>query len=623
MMKTHRLATFIVLLGLLGLAAVGLVLTREWVNPSLRENLAQLNATGQAPLVDQQPLVTAQDLVALAAAPEEQEFAEEALQLADHDVDLAFASALRKAEEHSIPLTPEARQLHARVKQAEARVNAHQDEITRLTKVVVGARGEQKESLEGQLQLAQAQLALDQDELADAQRDLSRTGGDEHSRVKRLLDEHERSLAHLSTNASRASASAVGQASKQANAPSLVAELRGWTEMRAKLERLRQAQQDARARAAVLIRSHDSIERGIKQKQSQDTPLAQQAAGQLAAASGPSQGTAPALSSVHHFSQDQHDLADLDKRIEAEQKLAAVYGKWSGLVRTRELASLHRLIQSGFWIVSIVLLTFLADSFVYRFFSDLAPNRKRLRTARSVLHFSMRALGLVLVLLVLFGPPSQLAAILALAGAGLTVALKDFIVGFFGWFVLMGRNGVRSGDWVEINGVQGKVIEVGLLHTVILETGNWTDAGHPTGRKVSFVNSFAVEGHYFNFSTVGQWLWDEIQVGLPSGTDPYPTVEAIQKLVAAETEADARLAEQEWQRATTTSGLRSFSAAPTISVRPTHSGLNLIVRYIARADERNELRSRLYRAAYEFLIGKGVLQPTTESRTRQSTAGVG
>jgi len=25
----------------------------------------------------------------------------------------------------------------------------------------------------------------------------------------------------------------------------------------------------------------------------------------------------------------------------------------------------------------------------------------------------------------------------ALAGAGLTVALKDFIVGFFGWFVLM------------------------------------------------------------------------------------------------------------------------------------------------------------------------------------------
>jgi hypothetical protein len=28
------------------------------------------------------------------------------------------------------------------------------------------------------------------------------------------------------------------------------------------------------------------------------------------------------------------------------------------------------------------------------------------------------------------------------------------------------------------------------------------------GRRVTFTNNFAVEGHYFNFSTSGQWLWD-------------------------------------------------------------------------------------------------------------------
>jgi small-conductance mechanosensitive channel len=48
------------------------------------------------------------------------------------------------------------------------------------------------------------------------------------------------------------------------------------------------------------------------------------------------------------------------------------------------------------------------------------------------------------------GVPNQMPTILGLAGAGLTVALKDFIVGFVGWFVLMGRNGVRVGDRVEI-----------------------------------------------------------------------------------------------------------------------------------------------------------------------------
>ena len=621
MVKTHRQAIFIVLLGLVGLAAVGLFLTSEWANPWLRQNPAQSDATSQPSLVDQRPLVTARNLAVLAATPEEQQFAGEALRLADEEVDLAFDSALRNTAEHPIPLTPEARQLQARVKQAAARVNANQEEVARLTKLIAKAGENQKESLGDQLQMAQDRLALDQDELDDARRDLVRAGGDEHSRLQRALDEHERTQTHLSASAPYTSATAVGQASDgKWNARSMVGEFLDWTELRAKQKQLRQALQAEKARAAELAQSHDSLGREMKQKESKKEALAQQATGPFAATGGPNQVTAAALSSMRQLSQD---LGDLDKRIETEQKLANVYGTWSVLARGHELASLHRLIQSGFWIVLIVLLMFLVDYFVSRFFSDLAPDRTRLLTARSAFHFSMRALGLVLILFVLFGPPSQLATIVALAGAGLTVALKDFIVGFFGWFVLMGRNGVRPGDWVEINGVQGKVIEVGLLHTVILETGNWTDAGHPTGRKVTFVNSFAIERHYFNFSTAGQWLWDEVQVGLPSGTDPYPIVEAIQTLVAAETEANAQLAEQEWRRATTTSGLRSFSAAPTISVRPTDSGVNLIVRYITRADERDDLRSRLYRAVFEFLIGKNVLHPAPESRAQKSAAGLG
>jgi small-conductance mechanosensitive channel len=44
---------------------------------------------------------------------------------------------------------------------------------------------------------------------------------------------------------------------------------------------------------------------------------------------------------------------------------------------------------------------------------------------------------------------------IGLAPAGLTVVLKDYIVSFFGWFALMGRNGIRLGDWVEIEGVGG------------------------------------------------------------------------------------------------------------------------------------------------------------------------
>src|SRR4029077_10242977 len=169
----------------------------------------------------------------------------------------------------------------------------------------------------------------------------------------------------------------------------------------------------------------------------------------------------------------------------------------------------------------------------------MKAENKRIDTLRAVAKFAAQAIGVILIAFLIFGMPNQTTTVLGLAGAGLTVAMKDFIVGFFGWFVLMGRNGLRVGDWVEINGVVGEVVEINLLRTVLLETGNWADTGHPTGRKVAFVNSFAIEGHFFNFSTSGQWLWDEIQILVPSNQDPYPIIDAIQKMVAKETEAAA------------------------------------------------------------------------------------
>src|SRR5262249_27165395 len=154
------------------------------------------------------------------------------------------------------------------------------------------------------------------------------------------------------------------------------------------------------------------------------------------------------------------------------------------------------------------------SSWMQALVARLRLDRRQVQSLHGVTRVAFQVVTLLLILLVIFGPPSQLGTFLGLAGGGLTVALKDFILGFLGWFVLMGKNGVRLGDWVEINGVTGEVVELGMFHTVLLETGNWTDSGHPTGRRVTFTNGFAIEGHYFNFSTSGQWLWDELQVVL-------------------------------------------------------------------------------------------------------------
>ena len=208
------------------------------------------------------------------------------------------------------------------------------------------------------------------------------------------------------------------------------------------------------------------------------------------------------------------------------------------------------------------------------------------------------------ILLVVFGAPRQTPTILGLTTAGLTVVLQDFILAFFGWFVLMGKNGISVGDSVEIDGVSGDVVDIGLFRTTMLETGNWTAQGHPTGRRVAIINKFAINGQYFNFSTAGQFLWDEMTIPMGAQEDPYGKVKAIEQAVHAETDDEAQLAKVEWQRSDRLHAAGQFSTEPEVNLRPSAAGFDVLLRYVTRATQRVETRNRLYGTVLGILHGQ-------------------
>jgi small-conductance mechanosensitive channel len=292
-------------------------------------------------------------------------------------------------------------------------------------------------------------------------------------------------------------------------------------------------------------------------------------------------------------------LTGLDQSAEDTKQLAAVYQRWSGLVRIRQHDVVHLILGSLAVILAILLAAVLLNAMVRR--TLVVADRRRLHQIRVISRITLQVASVLAILLIIFGPPTQISTMIGLITAGLTVVMKDFIVAFFGWFTLMGKNGLSVGDWVEIEGVSGKVIEIGLLKTVLLELGNWTETGHPTGRRVAFSNSFAMEGHYFNFSTSGQWLWDELRATLPPTGDPYGTAEQIREIVEHETETDAAEASKDWHRATHQHGGGDFSAAPAVNLRPGVNGLDVVVRYITRAPQRNAVKSRLFQKIVELL----------------------
>jgi small-conductance mechanosensitive channel len=599
-----------VLIVLLGAAIYGIVLLGRRPTVSTKRKAA----AAAAALVDQTPLKTAQELAGIADRADEQALSKEAIRLIDHELDLEFESARRDAEAHPPALSEEAKGIEARLQKAEALHKADQALADRLTAEAAKASGNAKAALNDRLVEAKARLESDEDEVDDATQDLNRAGGGKKQRIEQLEEEHKAVSAEVDNAVPKYPNPLPDQFG-------LVHQYKQWSWLEQKLQGLTQARRAAESAAASLAAKHDALDAQIEAAKQASPDLAAHAkkagapSDEVAGKSRSHEESAAAVAKMKQIGSDQKDLPNLDRRADYEKQLAAVYQTWSELVRARQLAVVRRMLIGAVIVLGIALVGLFFNTWVEKLLGKTHLDLRQVQTLKATARLAVQVVAVLLILVVVFGPPSQLGTFLGLAGAGLTVALKDFIVGFLGWFVLMRKNGIRLGDWVEINGVTGEVIEIGLFHTVLMETGNWTDSGHPTGRRVTFTNSYAIEGHYFNFSTSGQWLWDELQVVLPTGEDPYPVIDAIQKRVVEATQASAKEAARELKSAAGNRDIGSFSAEPSVNLKPVLGGIELSVRYITQANQRSQLRNKLNQAAVELLGKRGIRADTATGQT--------
>jgi len=551
-------------------------------------------------LEDEARLDAARRLSALAVTPDEKQLALKAVRLADHQLELAFLVALRRATDNPPPPTPQIAELDITVKKLQGDVDDQQVVVEGLKKRLARTRGRRKEAVQAQLEMEQAKLELASDELADAREDLINAGGDIKTQLERLQAEH---------NAAEQAASSAAPAAVAPAGPTsdtLLAHLSLWMNEHNLRNQIQAADADVSTDLDGLRQRMDAItaEVAAESKAASAPPAVPPHGGPPPS---PSAAAGLTLEMLQRQSRNQKILASMKLRFRDISELVNTYQKWDALEATKQKETTRSLIFSALWIALIVLIGVISNRVLQRLFSRMTEDRRRLHTLRTLSRFGVQAFCLALILLVVLGPPSQLATLVAFAGAGLTVALKDFIVSFIGWFMLMGKHGVHAGDWVEINGVCGEVLEITVFHTVLLETGAWNDPGHPTGRKVTFTNAYAIEGHYFNFTTSGQWLWDEIEFLVPPGEHPNALADAVLQLVTKETAANTQLAEQEWSRLapkTDSSAAESppaVSAAPVLSVRPSGSGIVGRIRYVTRANERFQTRTRLYHLVVEAL----------------------
>ena len=555
-----------------------------FVDRGAMEQLAFLkHGKTQSTLVDQRPYETARTLAALAVSAEEQSFAQDALRIADHEVDQAFAMALRKAEVQQRTLSGQPLTLSKRVDELKALVKDDQARVDGLTATAkaAGSAGTSGDDLD----VAQAQLGLDQDELADSVGDLARATGDQRQQIQQELSAREASM-KKTDGAGPQKQTAVASAKQYGT---LLGRASAWFSQRSRADLLGEAEQQSRADAAAIDAEHDKLEK----------------ANENSGANGMASTGSDRVKLLKVLAARKVMMSILDDRQQAHLQLADIYKRWQAQVWVQHHIVSYLLLESFAAVALILLVASLAAVLGQMAIAKISSDARRVRTLDTIVVLAAEVFALVAVALVVFGTPEQMPTILGFATAGVTVVFQDFILAFFGWFRLMGKNGVRVGDWVEIDTVSGEVAEISLFHTVLLETGNWTTKGHPTGRRKSFSNSFALRGQFFNFSTHGQWMWDEISLNVPATANAYELIKQMATAVDREIEADTEQAEREWQRVAKDIGVGQFSAKPTVELRPAAAGVDVVVRFVTRASERFATRNKINARLLNLMEGTG------------------
>jgi small-conductance mechanosensitive channel len=200
---------------------------------------------------------------------------------------------------------------------------------------------------------------------------------------------------------------------------------------------------------------------------------------------------------------------------------------------------------------------------------------------------------------------NELGAITTFAGlltAGIAVALQNVILSIAGYFFLIGRYGVRVGDRVNIAGVSGDVVDIGLVRLQLMEMTPGP-APRPTGRVVAFSNAVVFQAGSGMFKQIPgtSFVWHEITLSLDPKSNyrqvERSIMEAVNKVFAQY--GDKMEAQRQNVERSLNSTLNSFR--PESRLQLTQTSLEVVIRYPVEMGDAGEADDRMTRAILDAI----------------------
>lgn len=204
-------------------------------------------------------------------------------------------------------------------------------------------------------------------------------------------------------------------------------------------------------------------------------------------------------------------------------------------------------------------------------------------------------LCVVLLLTVLFSDQlGGLGVALGVAGAGIAFALQEVIASLAGWFAVSFGHFYKTGDRVQLGGIKGDVIDIGILRTTLMECGDWVRGDAYNGRVVRVANSFVFKEPVFNYSGDFPFLWDEITVPIKYGSDRPMTRALLHRVLNEVVGGYSAQAREAWQELVRKYLIEDASVEPMVTMVANDNWMEFTLRYTVDYKQRRATRDRLF-----------------------------
>ncbi len=189
-------------------------------------------------------------------------------------------------------------------------------------------------------------------------------------------------------------------------------------------------------------------------------------------------------------------------------------------------------------------------------------------------------LAIFLMSLVFSDKLSSLTIAFGVAGAGIAFALQEVIASIAGWVAVSFGRFYQVGDRVQLGGIMGDVIDIGVLRTTLMECGGWVRGDAYNGRIVRVANSFIFKEPVYNYSADFPFLWDELILPVRYGSNQVLARKIFSEALAEVTGEFARDSKDVWTQMKERYLLEDARVDPMVTMVANDNWVEYTLRYV-------------------------------------------